>query len=78
MASEWRSKLSTVRVVLDVWLKAQRLWMELERLYMGLPDVREQLRDDADSPSASTASMPAVCRNGRTPVGKLQCSNLFL
>jgi len=45
--NEWRTKLSKVRAVLDIWAEVQRAWCSLESIFLGSEDIREQLPEDA-------------------------------
>ena len=67
VVSEWKSKLGTVRAVLDVWLEVQRSWTQLESIFLASEDIREQLPEDAKRfdgiDSAFREQMADACQN---------------
>ena len=67
VVTEWKTKLSTVRAVLDVWLEVQRSWTQLESIFLASEDIREQLPDDAKRfdgiDAAFREQMADACQN---------------
>ncbi|KAL1498812.1 hypothetical protein AB1Y20_014117 [Prymnesium parvum] len=45
--ASWRTRLSSVRATLDVWLEVQRSWCSLEAIFVLSEDIREQLPEDS-------------------------------
>ena len=67
VVTEWKSKLGTVRSVLDVWLEVQRSWTQLESIFLASEDIREQLPEDAKRfdgiDAAFREQMADACQN---------------
>ncbi|KAJ3220317.1 hypothetical protein HK099_004389 [Clydaea vesicula] len=45
--SKWQNILSTVDMVITLWLEVQQTWSHLENIFMGSEDIRAQLPEDS-------------------------------
>lgn len=45
--STWQKQLSTVDVVITIWMEVQRAWSHLESIFIGSDDIRSQLPEDS-------------------------------
>jgi dynein heavy chain len=45
--TKWQNTLSTVDMVVTLWLEVQQTWSHLENIFMGSEDIRAQLPEDS-------------------------------
>lgn len=67
-ASNWESKLTRLRLILDLWIDVQRRWVYLSGILLGSADIKQQLPNEfARFQSIDNEFVTLMRKVGKTP-----------